>query len=370
MVYRNVLSALFIFLFAGCASLPLQKARTAFYEGDLTKADRELEDCGDVSAKDRLLCYMEKGTVLHYSQDYKRSTDALLEASRLMEAQDQISVSDQTTAVLINDRTTTYKGEYSERLWVHTLLMMNFLLQYRYESALVEGKQALEVYDRYPGSLEDDCYTRALIALCFENMDMPDDARIEYEKLADAMGGESIIPTPISPGRGELVLFIGQGRIPGKIAVDVVYPPSIRISIPRYTDAQPVSPLSVICDDRPHSALRISADLGQVAEKSLNDRSAALLARQALRAGVKEAVAQEIGEKNQLGEAVTRILLFLLEEADTRSWQTLPGHMTLLRIELEAGIHEVEIASGYTGTLRLGTVDIPEGRRVYRSVRF
>jgi hypothetical protein len=84
---------------------------------------------------------------------------------------------------MINDMAATYKGEYCERLWIHTFLMMNFLLQYKYDSALVEAKQALEVFDKYPGSLEGDYFTRALIALCYENMNLWDDVRIEYEKI-------------------------------------------------------------------------------------------------------------------------------------------------------------------------------------------
>ncbi len=370
MALRSVLSALVILCLAGCTSLPLQKARSAFYGGDLENAELALGSCNDVSGKDRLLCYMEKGLILHYLGEYEKSTEILLQASGLMETQDQISVSEQTSAMLINDRTTTYKGEYGERLWVHSFLMMNFLLQHRYESALVEAKQALELYDRYPDSLGGDHYTRALIALCFENMNLPDDARIEYDKLAGAMGGESLTPSRIAKGRGELVLFIGQGRVPHKIADDVVYPPSIRISIPQYTAPPPAFPLSILCDDHPLIPLEISTNLGQVAQKSLNDRSAAYLARQALRAGAKEAIAQEIGEESPVGEAIARIVLFLLEEADTRSWETLPGHLILVRTELDAGIHDLEFSSGYSGTIRLENVGIPEGRRVYQSIRF
>ena len=127
---------------------------------------------------------MEKGLILFYQEQYEKSTEALLKASRFIKDQDQVSITEQSSAVVVNDWAITYKGEYSERLWVHTFLMMNYLMQYKYEDALVEAKQALEVYDKYSGSLADDHFTRALIALCYENMNMPDDARIEYEKLA------------------------------------------------------------------------------------------------------------------------------------------------------------------------------------------
>ena len=64
------------------------------------------------------------------------------------------------------------------------------------------------------------------------------------------------------------------------------------------------------------------------------------------------------------------MVLFLIEEADTRSWGTLPENITLVRIVLDAGNHNLEISSGYSGTVHLNDVDIPAGRLVYRSIRF
>lgn len=364
------LLTLFILLFAGCSSLPLQKARTAFYEGNLAEADHILRECAGISRKDRLLCYMEEGVILHYSGDYQSSAEVLLKASETIKLQEQISISEQTSAALINDRVQTYKGEYCERLWVHTFLMMNFLLQGKLESALVEGRQALEVFDAFTEPLEGDFFTRALIALCFENMNLPDDARIEYDKLSAAMGVEKFTAVSTPSGRGELILFIGQGRIPYKVADDVVLPPSIRLSIPRYAEAFPTSSVVIRSAGRNIDSLAVSTHLGDVARISLDARSAAILTRQALRAGTKEAIAQEAGKESPLVEAMARIILLLLEEADTRSWETLPGSLTLVRIELDSGIHNLEVSLENSDTVYLDGIEIPEGKRVYRSFRF
>lgn len=370
MVNFKVILPVFILLIIGCTSLPLQKARIEYYSGDLARADNILEGCKGISEKDLLLCYMEKGLILHYMGAYEESTEVLLKASQLIKRQEQISISEQSASVLINDRVSSYKGEYSERLWVHTYLMINFLLQYKYESALVEAKQALEVYDKYPESLAGDHFTRALIALCFENMKLPDDARIEYERLAAEMGGGEIAPEPIEPGKGELILFIGQGRVPTKVSNNIVLPPSIRISIPQYTDTSSYMSFTVRSDGGDIDPLKISTDLGEVARKSLSDRSAQYLARQGLRAGIKEAISQEVGENNPIGELFARAILFLLEEADIRSWETLPGTLTIARIVLDPGVHNLEISSGDFQTVYLDGINIPQGRRIYRSLRF
>jgi hypothetical protein len=313
---------------------------------------------------------MEKGVILFDLEAYEESTQVLLKASRLIKEQDIVSISDQSSAVLINDKVMTYKGEYSEKLWVHTFLMMNFLLQYNYESALVEAKQALEVYDEYPDSLKDDNFTRALIALCFENMNLPDDARIEYNKLAEATGRKNLMPEPILQGKGELILFIGQGRVPRKFSIDTVIPPSTRISIPRYADSSSPVPVMIRSDGRERTALQITTDLGDVARKSLNDRAAQYLTRQALRAGVKESIARKVGDKNEFAEILVRAVLFLSEEADLRSWETLPGGLILVRMILDSGIQDLEVSSEYSETVYLYGIDIPEGKRLYRALRF
>jgi len=356
-------------LATGCASVPLQKARAAYYSGDLATADNILEGCKEISDKDILLCYMEKGIILYYQEQYDKSAEALLKASRFIKDQDQISVTEQSSAVVVNDRVITYKGEYSERLWVHTFLMMDYLMQYKYEDALVEAKLALEVYDAHPGSLSDDRFTRALIALCYENMNLPDDARIEHDKLAAGMGVDKIAPETVAPGKGELILFISQGRAPIKYPTEIVLPPSTRISIPRYTDEPPSPTVTVLLNGSAVDPFKVSTDIGQVDRKSLNDRSAQYITRQALRVGAKEAISQKVGEKNELGEALVRVFLFLLEEADTRSWETLPGDLTLMRMTLAAGVHDLEISSGGSRPVQL-KIDIPEGKRLYRSLRF
>jgi uncharacterized protein len=360
--------ALLLLLSTGCANVPLQKARYAYYSGDPASADTILEGCKGISDKDLLLCYMEKGLILFYQEQHEKSAEELLKASRFIKDQDQISITEQSSAVVVNDWAITYKGEYSERLWVHTFLMMNYLMQYKYEDALVEAKQALEVYDKYSGSLADDHFTRALIALCYENMNMPDDARIEYEKLA-ARGIEKVTPEQLSPGKGELVLFVSQGRAPVKYSADIALPPSTRISIPRYTNEPPSPAVIIHVDSSPSNQMKISTDLGGVDRKALNDRSAQYITRQAVRAGAKEAISQKVGEKNELAEALVRVFLFLVEEADTRSWETLPNGLTLVRVPLDAGVHDVEISSGGSGTTHL-KVDVPEGKRLYRSIRF
>jgi hypothetical protein len=58
-----------------------------------------------------------------------------------------------------------------------------------------------------------------------------------------------------------------------------------------------------------------------------------------------------------------------LEEADTRSWSLLPGHIGLLHLELPAGVHPVRVGLGTGGFLELGMVRVQEGRTAVLSTR-
>lgn len=131
----------------GCASAPLKQARSDFYGGRLDRATQTLSDPSDVSKRDRLLFYMERGVILHHAGQYEESIAALLNAAELIKEQERISAAEQAGSMVTTEWITEYKGEYAERLLVHTYLMMGFLLTGRPESALVEAKQALEFFD-------------------------------------------------------------------------------------------------------------------------------------------------------------------------------------------------------------------------------
>ncbi len=393
-----------IVLVCGCASAPLKHAREAFYQNEPEKAADVLERHADrISTRDILLFFMEKGVIFHQAGRYKESVDAFLKAEKLIEKQGIISISRQTASLAINDWLLEYKGEHSERLWVHTYLMMNFLLLGDYESALVEAKQALAVYNRYPEALSDDYFTRALIALCYDNLNEFNDAYIEYKLLADRLNN----PSPIAPDlyrlakqlgfideadyyrsylpeHGlspdmakpcELILFVGKGKGPIKISGNFFFPPSIRFSFPRYLDRDVTDhEIKVVDSGVRLSAVSITTSMNAVARAALRDRALKIAAKETARAAVKESMAQAVGRKNDsLVEILVRGSLMILEEPDTRGWETLPAFLTLVRVPLEPGTHQILVVvrrkDGSAETFSLPELIIRNGQKIYCSIR-
>lgn len=396
--FRTIAVLLLALLVSGCAGR-LNKASELFYADRPEESLVELEKGDWAGQRNQLLFLMERGLVLHQLGQFQRSTEVLLQAGALIRELELLSLREQAASLVTNEWMLRYKGEYSERLWVHSYLMMNFLLLAEYDSALVEAKQALEIFGRHPEALKEDYFSRALIALCFANVAEDNDAYLVYRRLA----GDLPSPTPVAvdlvalssrlgqldevehfrkylppqapTGGGELVLFLSNGRIATKKPGNVVLPPLIRFSFPYYDEVRTPAVQVEIQPDQP-TLPPLSTDLSAVARRALEERKLAIILKETTRVAAKETISQNVGkEHGPAVEAVVRISLLLLEEPDTRSWQTLPGRLTLVRVPLAAGTHKLRLRLRGTGLLRTPEVGLPEfelrpGQRVFHALRF
>jgi hypothetical protein len=388
-------------LFSGCAVMPHEDARQQFLNGNPQAAISMLEARDNQSRRNALLTRMEKGLIYHTQGEYKKSTEELLHAVKIMRDQDYISLSEQAKMLVINDWMGSYKGEYSERLWVHTYQMMNFLLLDEYQSAAVEARQALQVLEKYSKPLSDAWFTQALIALSFESVGKINDAYIEYKKLANKFPQDELMAKRVfwqarnlglksnqkissdkisdhpksysGEKRGELVLFIADGLIQQKISGDIYAPPDFRVSFPVYPHRYSEIPkfnVSTDTNDQPFEA--ISTQLDNVVSASLDARGKAVLIKEIARIGVKTAIYKELKEEDETVARLVGALFFLLEEADTRGWGTLPESLTMLRIPLPEGTHNVVVNAGDGSLNKIYSIDnlnIKDGQRIYRKIR-
>ncbi len=382
---------------SGCASARLQQARSEFYSGNLGEASAALSSPDKVSSREQLLFYMEKGLILHYAGQYPESILLLRKASDLIQAQEVISASQQVASMVTTEWITEYKGEYAERLFVHTYLMMDYLLVNDPESALVEAKQALAVYKDYPEACSGDLFTRALIAHCFEAEGEINDAYIEYKKLAELLPSPALVADrlcdlgsrlgfsddvkryqkylPPSAGKSpktdeaaELIVFAAQGRAPVKVPQNIVLPPSIRFSFATYENVTDgFYPVAAHGSNGTETGSPITTDVGRVLRTSLKDRLTQIIAKETARAVAKEAIARQVDDP--LAELLVRIALLIMEEPDTRCWETLPAYLTLVRVPLRKGLNRIDLGQeGGMPVLEI-TVTPEHPRYYYQSVR-
>lgn len=381
-----------LFLQACASTTTIQTARSQFFSGQAEQALKTLDEV-ESGSKSRLLVELDRGAIAFATGQYRESSRALLRASGMLEQLDTVSVSEQTTSLVTNDWVTSYKGEYSERLWMHSLQMMNFLLLNEPESAAVEARQAIKLLDAHTDALKQDWFTRALIGLSFEAVGQLDSARIEYGKLyKDAEQSNSIAHlawnnakrlgrqadmASMASGRqfdaidSAVVLFVNHGRIPVKQAGHILVDEDLHVAFPIYPEYATQPPdITVTVNDAPVPNPPITTDLLTVAKASLAARGKQVAAKTVLRAVAKNAVRKEAREEDSLLGAFVSAALYIMEFPDIRSWETLPGSLSLVVIPVEPGTHNISVAIN-DGTARhqntLDNIKVKSGQRVFRS---
>jgi len=391
-------------LLQGCAtSGSLNDARSQFYSGQPQAAIDTLTT-ETVSKRNRLLAHLDHGLIAHTAGNYEESIKAFKEASSLLNQINFIGVREQTASLVTNDWVTSYKGEYSERLWIHSFQMMNFLLLGQPEGAAVEARQALKIYEEHGGALKNDWYSRTLMAMSLEAAGKPDSAHIEYKKLLEEIGSDTgaarrawqnarrlgrdqdaekfknLITTTASIGKkkGELVIFVQSGSIPRKIAGNLYLAPDLFASFPIYPDIpRPNIQVTVIKEGSEQQADTVTTQMVDISRSALAARGKQVAVKQIARLAAKKELARQIRKSADssaelfLGGFITAAL-YVSEVADTRSWETLPAQVSMVQIPLDAGTHNVTLLIRHGSNeyeVPVSDIQIEADQITYRSLR-
>lgn len=334
-------------LIQACAvSSELSSARLQFKSGSTESAQSTL-NTAKVSQRDRLLLLLDKGLVAQAAGQYQQSTVAFEDAYQLIDELDYVSARDQASAVLVNDWAIRYSGEYSERLWIHTFQMINYLMMEQPQGAAVEARRAVVLFEEHGDVLDSDLFTRYLMALSFDAAGQADSAAVEYRKLKEQLG-KNISPLRNASETREVVLLIASGFMPPKLPGDLIINIDARISFPFYPDVINRAPaINVLQGNEQLEMQRIDTNLLPVAQNALAKRGNAIAARHALRLAAKYSLAQNLEDQDPLAGGLARLFFLVIEQADTRSWETLPAWLSLVRVTVpsDSTSLSVEIAN-------------------------
>lgn len=420
------LVSFFALSLGGCGTAgPIVEARIAFDAGDNDAALERL-DMERVGTRDYLLGLLERGMIEHIDGRIEDSVKTLKAAAALVEELDATFIGEESTSLLVNDRVRRYQAEIAERLWIRTVQMANFILLGDIEAAAVEARQAVGLYERYPDVLSRDIATRRLVARVFEAAGEHGAAAIEYARLFElvpepAHVAMAALPAARHAGReqdveryraalvasgvsltelstvertspGSLVLLVSGGRIPPKRAGNLLLAPDLRISFPYYPDIPAAGRIRAYVTESTGTQGSLREDsaqegvtpeilavgmtdtrLGDIAKASLEERGRGLAAKQTARVVTKQAVVHAASHEDELLGAFVNVALFLLEEADTRSWLTLPAHLAIVEFRLPSGRHDLVVEFDDGSRLRrlsLDDVEFAAGRTLWREFRF
>lgn len=406
----------------GCAPNAIYKKVDAFIAaGQYAEADGLIEkEKKQFEGNHEILYYFDKGSILQMLGDYKNSSLNLQKAEGVIDELFTKSVTQEVSSFFTNDMNLPYEGEDFEKVMVNVMGALNYLYMGDYEGARVEVRRIDTVLNQVmernegKGIYKQDAFARYLSAYIYEAKGELDDAYIDYKKayrayedyytlygteipeivkqdvlrIADARGYKDdvrefkeqwgdVLFTKYKElkAKGEVLLVVYDGMAPYKVSVNkssVVYeheatktnPTTVSVAFPKFVErGYVVGSVSAMADNRTFYGYEIE-NVAKIAVKTLEDKNLLIAAKAFARAAVKYFTSKAIQGKgeNKMLNLLTNVYNVVSEQADTRSWRTLPARFILIRMPLKPGKHRIKVLiTDVTGANREQTVDVKVG---------
>jgi len=364
----------FAFVLSGCATYQgkISSARTLMLLGRPGEAAKSLQKLAMTPGDDQLVYLLDYATFLQQAGDYDESTKAFLKAADIAEIKDYHSLSRIAGSLIFSEEMVQYKGEDYEKLMIHIMLAINFVMKRDFDGAMVEVRRLDNKLHKYrmeaKRDYEQNPFARYLSGMIWEEDKKWDDAYIDYEHTFELRPGIEMIKADLirsseraqrrkknrewrerfsevklnrwwtKKNHGELVLLYLQGRAP----VKKPHPASHRI--PKlYAVSSDTRFARVSVDGTPAATSETIYSVQDVAIKTLDDAYAGLIAKRVGGVVAKKVLADKISEKNELLGAIAWIGLNITDRADLRQWSTLPESIQVARIPLVEGEHKISL---------------------------
>lgn len=272
-------------------------------------------------------------------------------------------------------------------------------------AAMTKVNDAYAGMDEIAGRVKDsfqNAYTFYFSGVVYELLGEANDAYIDYKKALEIMPGNSFLQRDAmrlakalgmredldafrerfaktaslleqeeqaKDNTGTVIVLFEDGFVPPKRQIKIPIPllgmnTFTTIAFPYYShdDFPPLAPLLVSCEGRQLARTELVCELQAMAVKALKEQVLAMVTRQVVRATAKAAATKAAYDQMGTGAAVAAgILTFVTENADRRSWLTLPGNAQIARMQLDEGTHVLSF--GRNGPLppTTATVDVKKG---------
>lgn len=118
--------------------------RTNLVQGNYPAAVAQLEAAKDNAYKeeDRVMYWLNLGTLLHYAGDYRRSQGVFVKAEKTIQDLWTKSISEEASKFVVSESIQDYPAEDFEKVLVYFYTAMNQVRQNRLQDALVEARRA------------------------------------------------------------------------------------------------------------------------------------------------------------------------------------------------------------------------------------
>jgi len=359
-----------------------------------------------VITKDKdILYFLEKGELLTLDGDYPAGRESWLKADEFVREWEDSVKADSGKVIgdigsfLVNDKTRRYDGQDYEKVMLSTNLTLSHVMQGNYDLARIEMKKTYErekliesfrekEYDKlqedakaknttvdvkqmkdYPMAELDtpevnglkngfqNAFSHYLAGYFFEVTGEPSLAEPGYRNALKLAPNSRIVQTGLKdvgrhrpgPKESDVLFVIESGFAPSWKSV------TIPIPIPRHSGFM-VTPLSfplIKSDNKGFVPSSVSVagkqlpvetltNIDAMARRQLKDQMPGILLRTVIRAVVKSAAQDQAYKAGAVVGVLTNVATVASEQADDRSWRTLPERISVARATLPQGTQTIE----------------------------
>jgi len=338
----------------------------------------------DQDSRDRLAHLLEYATILQMAGRYRESAQVFIQADKLSEELDYISVTQTTMSALSSEELIQYKGESFEKIMINAMNALNFIAMDEIDSALVEVRRIDEKVKKFRRDNREDYefnpFGTYLSGVLYESLKKWDEAFIAYlrtvkmnnienpllladlnrvsnlsdrksqlkkegfyvEELEKSNLGSPDCYSKKKCGRLNVIFIQGWGPVKRASFDNPRYPVllkresetrslSIKINsnidkLPRIYQTKPVYNV--------HAAAiaTLAADQHALAIRRLGGFVA------------KEVVADQIRQQDELLGFIAWVVMHISDRADVRQWSLLPETVQILPVDLPEGTWSLEPA--------------------------
>ncbi len=401
---KSLLLFVLFCLLASCANYTQETftVRNHFQSGQYTSALEDLNKSSiSTTKRNRLLFHLEKSLIHDQMGERAKAREELFEADRISDELFTVSVVNTAASFIISDSSTDYGGEDYEKIAIHIMLALSYLEEGDFKKASVEArkidskfKQITEGREENYNKYHEDGFARFLAGLLFEKEDYIDSAIIEYnkalkifenpnyqiffsgtvpnslvtslyrlalkrnrsdilnplrkkyEKITEAFDVEALK----NPTLGSLVVIHETGFIARKVAKEFFLPISgqlIRFSFPFISYPSSISSYNLgvlVQKTQTYYPSENVSHLDSIAHYSLEDKRGRMILKAGTRLLIKGQLTNMAYQNfGQAGGLLANLASAVTESADTRSWTLLPKAFYITRVNLPAGMYQVEI---------------------------
>ncbi len=373
---------------------------------------------------DATLYLMERGRIEQLQGDFAASKADFEEVLSRMDAADdkaRLTASGATAfaaSMVSNDNALPYKAPPYERTLVHLYQVFNYLALRDLEGANVELRRAqlvqrqmelkhdkeiaeqqeraknndvdVDKYDQYFAGMDtlagkvknafQNGYAFYTAAVIEEAQGEYNDAMVDFKKTLEMSPQNSSLRDDVirlnryfsgsrlPPRTGVVVVLYEQDLVPEKSPVGLSIPTAngsvTTIQVPIYSGSDYVAPRPLGLRYGTTSTQTFPlADNGALAAKTQREKMVGILVRQVLRARAKyEMQKQAADQGGAFAQLAANLYNTISEQADLRSWLTLPAHGQGFRLEMPAGQQTLELVTG-TGSTPV-QLDVTAGKTI------